>query len=95
MTDHTEAAKEDQLPTKARAPASAPAPAPAATKPSGDVKMERLRAWIVEQCGLDADASASYAEALVREGVDQPSDLGGLEDARRMRTGRVQSSRCI
>jgi len=43
--------------------------------------MQRLRAWIVEQCSLDADASASYAEALVREGVDQPSDLGGLEEA--------------
>ena len=81
VADHTEATKEDQLPTKARAPASAPAPAPAAAKPSGDVKMERLRAWIVEQCGLDADASASYAEALVREGVDRPSDLGGLEEA--------------
>ena len=43
--------------------------------------MEQLCAWIVEQCGLDADAAAKYAETLVEEGVDQPSDLSDLEDA--------------
>ena len=31
-------------------------------------------------CGLDSKVVARYAEALVAEGVDQPSDLGELED---------------
>ena len=31
-------------------------------------------------CGFEADVVSRYAEALVGEGVDQPSDLGELED---------------
>ena len=31
-------------------------------------------------CGIDSKAVATYAEALVGEGVDQPSDLAELDD---------------
>ena len=52
---------------------------PAATPK--DSKVEQLCDWMAAHCGLDSKAVAKYAEALVGEGVDQPSDLADVDDA--------------
>ena len=44
-----------------------------------DSKVE-LSGWMAAHCGIDSKAVAAYAEALVGEGVDQPSDLAELDD---------------
>ena len=46
-----------------------------------DSKVEQLCDWMAAHCGLDSKAVAKYAEALVGEGVDQPSDLADVDDA--------------
>ena len=45
-----------------------------------DSKVEQLSGWMAAHCGIDSKAVATYAEALVGEGVDQPSDLAELDD---------------
>ena len=45
-----------------------------------DSKVEQLCGWMAAACGLDSKVVAKYAEALVGEGVDQPSDLADLDD---------------
>jgi hypothetical protein len=45
-----------------------------------DSKVEQLSGWIAAHCGIDSKAVTTYAEALVGEGVDQPSDLAELDD---------------
>lgn len=45
-----------------------------------DSKVEQLSGWIAAHCGIDSKAVTTYAEALVGEGVDQPSDLAELND---------------
>ena len=45
-----------------------------------DSKVEQLSGWMAAHCGIDSKAVATYAEALVGEGVDQLSDLAELDD---------------
>ena len=61
---------EDEKPSDKAEPAAAPK----------DSKVEQLCGWMAAHCGLDSKAVAKYAEALVGEGVDQPSDLADLDD---------------
>lgn len=48
--------------------------------PKDSKVVEQLSGWIAAHCGIDSKAVATYAEALVGEGVDQPSDLAELDD---------------
>ena len=50
------------------------------TAAARDPKVEQLCSWMAAHCNLGPKDVAKYAEALVGEGVDQPSDLGDLED---------------
>ena len=61
---------EDEKPSDKAEPTAAPK----------DSKVEQLCGWMAAHCGLDSKAVAKYAEALVGEGVDQPSDLADLDD---------------
>ncbi len=63
---------EDEKPSDKAEPAAAAAPK--------DSKVEQLCGWMAAHCGLDSKAVVKYAEALVGEGVDQPSDLADLDD---------------
>ena len=45
-----------------------------------DSKVEQLSGWMAAHCGIDSKAVATYADALVGEGVDKPSDLAELDD---------------
>ena len=55
-------------------------PAKAELADSKDPKVEQLSGWMAAHCRLNTDTAAKYAEALVAEGVDQPCDLGDLDD---------------
>ena len=50
------------------------------TAAARDPKVEQLCSWMATHCICDPKDGAKYAEALVGEGVDQPSDLAELED---------------
>ena len=62
---------EEEKPSNKAEPAASPK----------DSKVEQLCDWMAAHCGLDSKAVAKYAEALVGEGVDQPSDLADVDDA--------------